>query len=286
VIKKWIGSLVLCVFLLGLIASPAAAGLDKGTFCPCCTIQNISTDSQLIFYQIQKGDTLWDISRKNNVDLKTIMIINDLNENSILTVGQTLEIPYSRSRIHIVRSGETMWSIAVRYDTGMQDIQKANANKNPRNLKIGDKLIIPDSTCRTTVFSEQSSRGRSLSSLVFSWPITGRITSRYGWRNSGFHHGLDIAGDIGDSIKAAASGYVLFAGYKPVYGNTVVIDHSNGKQTVYAHAQKIYVKKNQYISRGQVIATIGVTGNTTGPHLHFEIRKGQQTVDPLKYLRY
>jgi murein DD-endopeptidase MepM/ murein hydrolase activator NlpD len=285
-IKKWITLLVLCTFLLGLPADPAAAGLEEGAFYPCCTVHNILTDGKIISYKIKKGDTLWDISKKNNVDLKTIMVINSLNENSILNVGQTLEIPYSRSRMHIVRKGETMWSIALRYNTSVQNIRKSNPNKIPANLSIGDKLIIPDSTYTAAVFTEESSRGGMLlSSMIFSWPIIGMITSHYGWRKTGFHHGLDIAAGIGESIKAAASGYVSFAGYKPVYGNTVIINHPGGKQTVYAHAQKIYVKKNQYVTKGEILATVGVTGNTTGPHLHFEIREGKQTYDPLKYLR-
>ena len=181
-----------------------------------------------------------------------------------------------------------MWSIAARYNTFVQDIQKSNPQRNPSNLKIGDKLIIPDSTYRALENTAQvsSSRGATLNKLIFTWPLIGIITSHYGWRKSGFHHGLDIAGELGQPIKAAASGYVLFAGYKPVYGKMVILKHADGRETVYAHAQDIYVKEDQFVVKGEVLATVGVTGNTTGPHLHFEVREGQNTYDPLKYLPY
>ena len=91
---------------------------------------------------------------------------------------------------------------------------------------------------------------------------------------------------MGSPIKAAAAGKVIFAGWKSVYGRTVIIKHPDGKQTLYAHTQKILVKDQQMVKKGQKIATVGVSGNTTGPHLHFEVRIGDKVYDPLRYLSH
>jgi LysM repeat protein len=285
VLKKWAALLVLCCLILGVSAETGLAVLTKGDFVPCCQRQSLLTDSQVKLYQVAKGDTLWDIARRFNVDLKTITMINKLDDNSNLSIGQTLELPYRSSSIHVISRGETMWDIASRYDISVGQLQKMNPDKNPRRLKIGDKLTIPSSVRQDIAGEVKPSRGISFSGAVLAWPIIGVITSNYGWRKSGFHHGLDIAGDIGDSIKAADDGIVSFADYKSVYGRTVIIDHANKQQTLYAHLQNIYVKKGQEVRKGQKIATCGISGRTTGPHLHFEVREDSDTYDPLKYLR-
>jgi len=112
----------------------------------------------------------------------------------------------------------------------------------------------------------------------------GVITSGFGWRKSGFHHGIDIAGDIGDPVKACGPGKVVFNGVKPVYGRTIIVEHANGKQSWYAHLQKTAVSERQKVYRGQTIGYIGMTGRTTGPHLHFEIRNDKESLNPLNYL--
>ncbi|MDD2585139.1 MAG: M23 family metallopeptidase [Syntrophomonadaceae bacterium] len=284
--KRWIGSLVLCTFIITGVTAPACAGLNKGNFIPCVQNKSSATGSRAIVHYIKKGDTLWDISRTYNVDLQTIMTINNMNKKSILKIGQAIEIPSgSRSRVHIIRSGETMWDIAVKYDVTVEDIKKNNVNTNPRTLKIGDKLAIPNSAYRTAMVDITPSRGLS-SATSYAWPLVGTITSKYGWRSSGFHHGLDIAGDIGDPVKASADGIVSCSESKAVYGRTVIIDHRDGRQTLYAHLQKANVIKGQKVRKGQTIGNVGITGRTTGPHLHFEIKQDTKTYDPLQFLRH
>jgi len=124
----------------------------------------------------------------------------------------------------------------------------------------------------------------------FIWPLQGRITSRYGNRRSPFsrrmqfHTGLDIANSYGTPIKAADGGEVIFSGWWGGYGKAVIIDHGKGFSTVYAHMSRIYVQKEQQMDKGQVIGLVGSTGYSTGPHLHFEIRRNGATHDPLKWL--
>ena len=118
-------------------------------------------------------------------------------------------------------------------------------------------------------------------------PVSGMISSKFGASSSirsGSHTGLDIATSSGTPIKAAASGTVSFSGYKGSYGNLLVITHSNGVQTYYAHCSKLYASAGQTVSQGQTIAAVGSTGNSTGPHLHLEIRVNGVAYNPQYYL--
>lgn len=118
----------------------------------------------------------------------------------------------------------------------------------------------------------------------FIRPYYGTVSSRFGSRRSGTHSGVDFSGRTGDPIKAADAGKVIFAGWSGGYGNVVKIDHGNGYITYYAHCKRLYVKEGDIVSKGKVIAAVGSTGNSTGPHLHFEIRQGDTALDPMKYV--
>ena len=115
-------------------------------------------------------------------------------------------------------------------------------------------------------------------------PVGGRISCRFGNRGSYYHTGLDIATSKGTPIKAAASGTVTYAGYHYSYGNLLIVTHSNGVQTYYAHCSKLYVSVGAAVSQGQVIAAVGSTGNSTGNHLHLEVRKNGTAQNPQNYL--
>lgn len=120
--------------------------------------------------------------------------------------------------------------------------------------------------------------------LALIKPIEGIITSRFGNRSRGLHTGLDIATSGGTPIKVAASGVVTYAGYKGSYGNLVVVNHGNGIETYYAHCRSIYVNAGDSVSQGTVIAGVGTTGNSTGNHLHLEIRVNGVAKNPQNYL--
>ena len=125
---------------------------------------------------------------------------------------------------------------------------------------------------------------------VLSWPCNGPITSPYGYRvhpifgTTIYHSGIDIGVDYGTPIHAADSGTVIYAGWISGYGNAVIIDHGNGMQTLYGHNQSLNVSEGQSVSKGQVIAFAGSTGNSTGPHCHFEVQVNGSAVDPMGYL--
>ncbi|MBR0279411.1 MAG: M23 family metallopeptidase, partial [Synergistaceae bacterium] len=124
----------------------------------------------------------------------------------------------------------------------------------------------------------------------FRWPVMGRINSPFGWRTHpvtrrrDFHTGIDIKANRNDPIKAAGSGHVVYSGWMGGYGKVLVIEHSNGQSTLYAHCSALLAGKGASVSSGQLVARIGTTGRSTGPHLHFEVRNGSSPVNPIKYL--
>jgi len=129
-----------------------------------------------------------------------------------------------------------------------------------------------------------ASRSNGGGSGTLGWPCDGVISSRFGWRSRGWHSGIDIASPIGTTIFAAESGTVTGADYESGYGNVVYVDHGDGMVTLYAHCSGFYVSVGDTVDRNTAIASIGMTGTTTGPHVHFEVRIDGQAVNPLDYL--
>src|SRR5690606_8999447 len=194
-------------------------------------------------------------------------------------------LPISGVR-HVVKRGDTLSSIAKKYKADMDELLAFNGLSSGATIKPGDEIIVPDGVISTSssVASAPartsggspaaSTQSVSVSSGYFTRPISGGV------RSQGIHgnNGVDLAAPVGTSIHAAASGKVLVSksgGYNGGYGTYVVISHPNGTQTLYAHMNANYVSVGQEISQGDAIGTIGLTGRTTGPHLHFEVRGGK-----------
>jgi len=119
------------------------------------------------------------------------------------------------------------------------------------------------------------------------WPLFGRIVSRFGYRVypwRGFHKGMDISGRYGAPIRVTADGRVTFAGWQKGYGRTLIVDHGYGKSTLYGHCSRLRAKVGQTVRKGQVVANVGNTGSSTGPHLHYEVRNAGRPVNPVAYL--
>ncbi|MEG1537510.1 MAG: M23 family metallopeptidase, partial [Clostridiales bacterium] len=135
----------------------------------------------------------------------------------------------------------------------------------------------------TKVVLASRSNGGGGSGIV-SWPYIGTITSRFGWRSRGWHSGLDIGGPVGDPIVAAEAGTVTLAEWYYGYGNLIKIDHGDGMETYYGHLDSFTVDVGDTVERGELIGTLGNTGNSTGPHVHFEVRFDGTAYNPLDYL--
>ncbi|MCF2972367.1 LysM peptidoglycan-binding domain-containing protein [Synechococcus sp. Nb3U1] len=204
----------------------------------------------------------------------------------------------SGSLTHTVGSGDTIERIAARYGVTQRSIIQANNLRNPHWLRIGQRLAIPAPGTQPTQAPAPPAQPQpqaqpvpaappqARSSSGFVWPVSGQITSGFGYRRGRLHAGVDIPGPVGSPIVAVMEGTVIFAGNGgDGYGNRVDIRHPNGLVTRYAHGHQIYVSNGQYVQQGQTIMSRGSTGWSTGPHLHFEVRPGGGApVDPRPYL--
>jgi len=212
---------------------------------------------------------------------------------------------------HTVRSGESISRIAVRYRVSRAALVHANRLANPHALRSGQQLAVPNcqppapATVGESSGPEPAADGvlitrvgprRILTSLVLAepdfqgagipliWPVEGPVISAFGQRSRGWHAGIDIKAPIGSEIYAAAPGTVEHSGWIRSYGNVVKIQHSNGFITLYAHNQKNLVEVGAEVEAGQLIATVGRSGEATGPHVHFEVRRDGKAYNPLHLL--
>ena len=184
--------------------------------------------------------------------------------------------------------------ILEKYETNLSDFVSseeaiASLYKEKKVVAVAKTTASKKSSSSNGNFSTAGNISNSTVSLGISLikPITGTITSRFGAKSSirsSAHTGLDIGASTGTAIKAASSGTVTWAGWKGSYGYLVVITHSNGVQTYYGHCSKLYVSEGQSVSQGETIAAVGSTGNSTGPHLHFEIRVNGVAYNPQNYV--
>ncbi len=217
---------------------------------------------------------------------------NNLNSDS-LTVGQELSILPVSGVSHKVSSGDTIYSIAKRYDTDAQKILNFPFNDfaNPETFSLieGQIVIVPDGikpqerpTFRRQTFIAKGPT--NVSGGGFTWPLRGGISQYPVW----YHMALDITSPIGTPIVAAHSGRVvkvLTGSWDGGYGNNVLIETSEGYQSLYAHMSGVNVGIGQtVVGGGTVVGWVGMTGRTSGPHVHFEIRKNGAILNPLSFL--
>jgi lipoprotein NlpD len=206
--------------------------------------------------------------------------------------------------LHVVRPGENLYRISRYYGVSVDLLVRANGIRDVRNLAVGAPLRIPGVSrtqpARAIVAGNApaaASRHRAPpdrsgdrasalreADLRFAWPVTGRINSRFGWRGRRRHEGIDIKADKGVPVHAAEAGRVIFSGRLEDYGRVVIVKHAGRYSTVYAHNRENRVKKGQFVEKGQVIARVGQSGNASGPHLHFEVRRNRIAQDPLHFL--
>ena len=276
-------------------ASPAQASAQSITVNDNVFQTDISQKprDKIITYTVQKGDTLSTIAEKFGISTDTIRWANDLNNDSI-TVGDTLQILPVTGIAYKVQSGDTVYTIAKTFDTDAQKIVDFPFNDfaNPEtfSLVIGQILIVPDGIkpseqpyIKQQVYIAQGPSTPAAGG--FTWPVHGIITQFFSW----YHGAIDIAAPYGTPIVAARDGTVVevnTGGWNYGYGNDVVIDHGDGTKSLYAHMEAVNVSAGQQVTGGStVIGWIGMTGRTTGPHVHFEIRRNDVTVNPLSYLQ-
>ena len=200
---------------------------------------------------------------------------------------------------HTWKDGDTLEKIAKKYQTSVLSIRRENLIIEPNDLQVGYTITIPTKNIFIDNKQEENLSNKNLSlspsaggitsssnkDLSFISPSVGRITSSFGSRGARFHYGTDFGSRKGRQISASLHGQVLFIGRQRGYGQTIIIKHNENYKTLYAHLEKIYVKRNESITKGQNIGYMGNTGKSTGVHLHFEIHHKDQAVNPEKYIQ-
>ncbi|MDR0410904.1 MAG: M23 family metallopeptidase [Treponema sp.] len=240
-------------------------------------------------YTVKKDETVSGIAQRFALDTGTLISVNNIKEAKGLQIGQTLSIPNQDGIIYQGKRGEMLTAIAEKYKTeriSVAEIQSVNEIfPNANKVMENTNLFIPRAKMDSTDL-------REISGDLFLWPVYGRASDSYGWRGNPFgsggrefHNGMDIAAPTGTPIRAAMAGRVAFVGSDASYGNHVIITHSNGYRTLYAHMSVIRTTWGAYVGAGDRIGDVGSTGRSTGPHCHFTVYKNGVTINPRLLLR-
>ncbi|RKO65608.1 peptidoglycan DD-metalloendopeptidase family protein [Desulfofundulus salinus] len=228
-------------------------------------------------YRVRPGDTLEDIAGRFGLPVTALQEANGIRDANLIVEGQVLQIP-AGVLTHTVLPGETLSDIARRYQVPVSRLVAVNDLPNPDTLFPGQQVTIP-ARYGGNLTAEAIMAALPVDQLA--WPVVGWVSSPFGWRDGRPHEGVDIAAGEGEPIRAVRSGRVTFAGPRGTYGNTVIIDHGDGLETLYAHALQVLVEPGQWVDAGEIIALVGSTGRSTGPHLHLEVRLNGIPYDPL-----
>lgn len=231
-----------------------------------------------VTYKVQKGDTLSGISKGFNIPIPILLDWNPNLTPKNLKAGDSLKIPLVPGIMYKPDKTMNISEIAKYFFIAPEEILAINPSIGS-NVPAGKEVFVPVGRVNTS-FARLAD---------FIWPVYGSISSDFGWRlhpiygSNRFHTGIDIKVPIGTPVFAARSGKVKHAGWMNGYGNLVIIDHGDF-ETYYAHLSKINVYEGLEVEKGDFIARSGNTGVSTGPHLHFEVRKYGEANDPIAYL--
>lgn len=272
---------------------------------------------------VVQGDSIYSIARKNEVSIRELIDANNLKAPYALKIGEVIKIP--SSKFHEVRENDTLYSISRSYGMKVDDLIALNSMKFPYTVRLGDKLKISEisknssqnnmakktiqantkldsvdhqnvaekNSNKTATKSEnKQSQSEDLANKIvdknnnFSWPLRGKIVSKFGPKSGGLYNdGINIKANLGTKISSSEDGVVAYVGNElKGYGNLVIIKHGSGWLTAYAHLKESSVKKDQKVKKGQKIGIVGSTGKVPFPQLYFGLRKGNDAVNPENYL--
>jgi len=258
-------------------------------------------------YVVQRGDSLWSIAQANHMSLDDLLKANpEVNDGDFIREGQSLNLVVADPYVTVTSKEVVTFTVAipyvveVTYDPEMwpwketvtqlgrsgekeitQEVTRENGKETSR-VTLKERVLSYPVTRKVVRGSKQVP---PMGSGQMAWPVQGEITSYYGWRWGSFHQGIDIAADRGTPILAADSGMVSFAGWNGGYGYLVKIDHGGGKETWYGHQSRLVVDVGDKVTKGDILGYVGSTGNSTGPHLHFEVHVDSETKNPLSFYK-
>ena len=259
---------------------------------------------------VARGDTLYSLSRKYEIPVNDLAVMNDLRAPFALNVGQKLRVPdlpepkagasaastptKVSSQPKVASKPQTTKPAPAKNATEKPKSKPTEKTSNKQTTKPVQTKTEPKPQKQTTqtktsndATKSQSQKIAGRSSSKFTWPVRGTILSHYGAKTGGLYNdGINISAASGTTVVAAENGVVAYAGNEVKgMGNLIIIQHADGWMTVYAHLNSMAVRRGVRVSVGQKIGTVGQTGKVTKPQLHFEIRKGTKSYNPVNYLK-
>jgi murein DD-endopeptidase MepM/ murein hydrolase activator NlpD len=264
---------------------------------------------------VRPRETLYQIARRHGVDLRDLIDANRLKPPYSITPGQRLVLP--RARFHRVTAGESLYAVSRRYGVDTSSLVRLNNIRPPYRLIKGQKLRLPGARhaprpqnagptppkkakswnrakaapYRKSAKTRPPTRAElahppARSSRKFLWPVRGSIAVGYGPRGKGRHNdGINILARKGTPVRAVENGIVAYSGNElRGFGNLLLIRHAGGWTSAYAHNQVLLVRAGDRVRRGQIISRVGKSGSVRRPQLHFELRRGNRAVNPVRYM--
>ena len=233
---------------------------------------------------VNRGDTLLNIARRNHVSVADLARANGIEPSAKLQLGIKLNVPGAKTAAvapaaqPVVAAGAQPVAASVAPATKLAAVSSDPQQK----ARLAQATTVEDIPAETPVKAAEATGALP----TFRWPVRGKVITSYGAKTNGkSNDGINLAVPEGTPVKAAEDGVVAYSGNElKGYGNLVLIRHTNGYVTAYAHASELLVKRGDTIKRGQIIAKSGQSGEVASPQLHFEIRKGSSPVDPLQFL--
>jgi murein DD-endopeptidase MepM/ murein hydrolase activator NlpD len=234
---------------------------------------------------VNRGDTLMSIAHRNHVPVAELAKSNSLDANSKLKLGQKINVPGAKSAVAAPPAAAQAAVAAAQPAPVAAPATKLAAAEPQQKARLAQATTTPEAAVAATETPVKTAEATG-ALPTFRWPVRGRVVTGYGAKTNGkSNDGINVAVPEGTPVKAAEDGVVAYSGNElKGYGNLVLIRHSNGYVTAYAHASELMVKRGETIKRGQIIAKSGQSGEVGSPQLHFEIRKGSSPVDPLQFL--
>ena len=266
-------------------AASSARGLLAGSRNP---VTVTAPDVQpIVEYKIKKGDTISEIANTYAIPADDLAFANGIDDESeILSVGRPLKIPPGHGALYTVKEGDTIASVAATFKVDPSVIMTYNRLYfEPEHFAPQQLIFVPGAEVpamkRVTASRTYNPGTVDLPARTgqLSWPVRGVLTQYFWWG----HTGVDLAAPYGTGIASSDDGVVVATGWVAVGGLRVCVQHAGGLQTCYYHTSAVYVTPGEKVARGQLIAAIGLTGVTTGPHVHWEVKLNGVAVNPLAY---
>jgi murein DD-endopeptidase MepM/ murein hydrolase activator NlpD len=265
------------------------------------------TKDALLTHTVASGDTFSSIALEYGVNTKELMEANPNVVPERLQIGQKLLVSTPQPLVSVEATEIITVIEKIPYPStqqndnklykGVKNVLKAGIQGEKqvqyRVTKVNGKVVNKDALSETVLKEPEAElvavgtleKPKSAPSGVYKRPYYGAISSRFGMRWGRMHTGMDYAGKVGDPVASADGGTVIFTGWGGGYGNMIKVSHGNGIETWYAHLSAINVSTGQKVAQGQTIGKLGNTGNSTGPHLHFEVRKNGAAQNPANYVK-